>query len=56
MDDKHQNIDRCPNQKIYYININNYIYMVPYIVEDKDKIFLKTIIPSRKCTKILLNK
>lgn len=56
MDDKHPNIDKYPNQKIYYININSYIYMVPYITENKNTIFLKTIIPSRKWTKILLNK
>ncbi len=31
-------------------NINNYIYLVPY-VETKDEIFLKTIVPSRKATK-----
>ena len=39
-----------PNQKIFVIEINNYIYYVPY-VEDKEKIFLKTIIPSRKLVK-----
>ena len=39
-----------PKQKIFVIEINNYIYYVPY-VEDKEKIFLKTIIPSRKLVK-----
>lgn len=38
------------NQKIYVVKINNYVYLVPY-VEDDNKIFLKTIIPSRKATK-----
>lgn len=38
------------HQRIYVVKINNYVYLVPY-VEDKDKIFLKTIIPSRKATK-----
>jgi uncharacterized DUF497 family protein len=38
------------NQKIFVININHYAYLVPFI-ESEDKIFLKTIIPSRKATK-----
>jgi len=37
-------------QKIFVININNYAYLVPF-VEDEEKVFLKTIIPSRKATK-----
>jgi len=40
-----------PGQKIYFVIIKNYIYLVPYIIE-KDCIFLKTIIPSRKATKL----
>lgn len=39
-----------PNQKAYVIKINDYIYYVPFI-EEKEKIFLKTIIPSRKVRK-----
>jgi hypothetical protein len=31
-------------------NINEYVYLVPFI-EDEKMIFLKTIIPSRKATK-----
>ena len=38
------------NQQMYIVNINNYCYLVPF-VREKDKIFLKTIIPSRKATK-----
>lgn len=37
-------------QKIFVVNIGNYAYLVPF-VEDNKKIFLKTIIPSRKATK-----
>lgn len=40
-------------QKIYFVVIENYVYLVPYIIE-KDYIFLKTIIPSRKATKMYL--
>ena len=38
-------------QKIYFVIIEDYIYLVPHIAE-KDYIFLKTIIPSRKATKL----
>lgn len=47
---RHPRKERYPNQKIFVVNINNYAYLVPFI-EDKEKIFLKTIIPSRKATK-----
>lgn len=51
----HPNPDRYPNQKIYIVEIRDYAYIVPY-VEDKEKIFLKTIFPSRKATKKHLKK
>ncbi len=42
-----------PGQKIYLIVIDNYIYLVPFV--DKEGYhFLKTIIPSRKATKLYL--
>jgi uncharacterized DUF497 family protein len=44
------NKKKYPNQKIYVINIDDYIYLVPFI-ESEDMVFLKTIIPSRKATK-----
>jgi uncharacterized DUF497 family protein len=47
---EHPNRNRYPNQKIFIVAINNYAYLVPF-VEDNEKIFLKTIIPSRKATK-----
>jgi len=54
-DEKHPN-KKYPNQRIFVIEIDNYAYLVPY-VEDKEKIFLKTVIPSRKATKkYLINK
>jgi len=43
----HPNKIKYPQQRIYIVFINNYYYYVPF-VEDDDKIFLKTIIPSRK--------
>ena len=47
---KHHNDDKYPDQKIFVVNIDNYVYLVPF-VEDEQKIFLKTIIPSRKATR-----
>ena len=44
------NQEKYPGQKVFIIEINDYIYYVPF-VEDDEKIFLKTIIPSRKYTK-----
>lgn len=38
------------HQSVYVIEIEEYIYYVPF-VEDEEKIFFKTIIPSRKATK-----
>ena len=46
----HPNKEQYSNQRIFILNINDYIYMVPF-VEDGKAIFLKTIIPSRKMTK-----
>jgi len=46
---------RHPNQKVFIIALNDYVYVVPY-VEDEEKIFLKTIYPSRKMTKKYLGK
>lgn len=39
-------------QRTYVIEINGYVYAVPYVVNEKKKeIYLKTIYPSRKLTK-----
>jgi len=45
-----ENKNKYPNQKIFILQINSYAYLIPF-VEDDEKIFLKTIIPSRKATK-----
>jgi len=39
-----------PNQFISVVVITNYAYLVPYVEESEDEIFLKTIIPSCKAT------
>ncbi|MCL5675520.1 MAG: BrnT family toxin [Patescibacteria group bacterium] len=46
----HPNQKRYPGQKIFVVNINIYAYLIPF-VEDTEKIFLKTIISSRRATK-----
>lgn len=43
----HPNKENYPNQKILVVNIDNYAYCVPYVIEGK-KYFLKTIFPCRK--------
>ena len=47
---EHPNQKRYPGQRIFVLNIEDYVYIVPF-VEDDDVVFLKTIIPSRKLTK-----
>ena len=47
---KHSNPEKYPNQRVFLVKIEDYIYSVPY-VEDDEKIFLKTIIPNSKATK-----
>ena len=46
----HPNSDKYPGQRMFVLNIEDYIHLVPY-VESPEEIFLKTIIPSRKATK-----
>lgn len=47
---EHPNKKKYPNQRIFLVEIEDYIYAVPFI-EGKEFIFLKTIYPSRKYTK-----
>ena len=47
----HPDQEKYPGQKLYFVIIDEYIYIVPYVIS-KDHIFLKTIIPSRKATKL----
>lgn len=46
----HPNQGRYLGQRIHEIEIEGYIYLVPF-VESEEEVFLKTIIPSRKATK-----
>lgn len=42
------------HQRQFLVIVDNYVYIVPF-VEDEQRIFLKTIIPSRKMTKLYLS-
>ena len=50
---EHPNQKRYPGQRLFIINVDEYACIVPF-VEDDDVIFLKTIMPSRKMTKLYL--
>lgn len=52
---KHPNDEKYPNQSIFVIGHKNYIYLVP-VIEEEEKIFLKTIILNRKATEKYLGR
>ncbi|WP_417912977.1 hypothetical protein [Candidatus Electronema sp. TJ] len=52
----HPNPEKYPNQSVYAVNINDYVYLVPFIREENGVHFLKTIIPSRKATRQYLRR
>jgi uncharacterized DUF497 family protein len=45
----HPNQEKYAGQRIFVVNIENYVYLVPF-VETEEEVFLITIIPSRKAT------
>ncbi len=45
----HPNQQRYQGQQIFIVEVEEYVFLVPF-VEDEEKIFLKTIYPSRKFT------
>ncbi len=47
---EHPNQEKYKGQRIFVVRIEEYVYLVPFI-ESEEKIFLKTIIPSRKATR-----
>jgi|TARA_B100000315_G_scaffold174310_1_gene162724 uncharacterized DUF497 family protein len=51
----HPDQKNYPKQKIYFVIVEGYVYLVPHVIE-KDYTFLKTIIPSRKATKMYKEK
>jgi len=51
----HPNQGKYPSQEMLVIQIDDYVYLVPY-VETEDYYFLKTAFPSRKMQKKYLEK
>jgi uncharacterized DUF497 family protein len=51
---EHFNKEKYPNQKVAYVSVLDKVYVVPYIEEDKDFIFLKTAYPSSKARDLLI--
>lgn len=51
----HPNQDKYPGQLIAMVEVDGYVYAVPFI-ESESEIFLKTIIPSRKATRTYRSK
>jgi uncharacterized DUF497 family protein len=49
----HPRENKYQRQRIFVVEIENYAYLVPF-VEGEKEIFLKTIIPSRKATRLYL--
>jgi hypothetical protein len=47
---RHPNPEKYPNQSIFVVTLDEYVYLVPY-VEEADYYFMKTVIPSRKATR-----
>lgn len=47
---KHPNQEKYPGQKISMVQVDDYVYAVPFVETDTE-FFLKTIIPSRKATR-----
>jgi len=50
---EHPNQAKYPGQKLFFVSIDDYIYIVPF-EERGEVIWLVTIIPSRKATKMYL--
>lgn len=46
----HPNQKQYPGQKLYFINVDGYVFIVPHVVEGEYTL-LKTILPSRKATR-----
>lgn len=54
---RHHNPRKHPNQRIFVLSIQGYVYAVPYVIDRKRKVlFLKTLYPSRELTKKYLIK
>ena len=53
---RHPNPERYPRQMVYYVEIDDYVYVVPLVVENDGIAFLKTMYPSRRATRDYLGR
>ncbi len=44
---EHPDQERYAEQRIFVVDMDDYVFLVPFL-EKEDRIFMKTIIPSRK--------
>lgn len=51
----HPNQEDYPGQQVLIVEINNYAFNVPYVI-DGEGLFFKTVFPSCKSTKYFLNR
>ena len=52
---EHPNQERYEGQRVFVVQLEDYVYLVPFVEED-ERIVLKTIIPSRKATRKYLRR
>lgn len=52
---EHYNKSKYIHQSLLIVKINNYAYVVPFVVKNDNTIFLKTVFPSRKYKKLYID-
>lgn len=52
---RHPNPEKYPNQSVFVVALDDYVYLGPY-VDEPGYFFLKTVIPSRKATRDYLHR
>ena len=52
---EHPNPEKFSGQKLFVVAIDDYAFIVPFVMHGEE-IFLKTIFPSRKYTKLYITK
>ncbi len=50
-DKPHHNTEQYSHQRLLIVDIEWYVWYIPYVIQDDDTYFLKTIIPSRMYTR-----
>ena len=50
---EHPNQEKYGGQRVLVVKVEDYVYLVP-VIETENEVVLKTIIPSRKATIVIL--